>query len=127
MNNAFVRFGRKFAFGVVATGALMASSLMAASNQTRITVNLPHSVTVGSTTLPSGSYTISTLDMFDGEYFVIRSAATQNAVATIQAQKIDAAETDKTEIRFSKDGDQWHFDKMFIEGDGVGYQFVSGK
>jgi hypothetical protein len=82
-------------------------------------------VTVGNTTLPSGSYTISNLDMADGEYFVIRSANSA-AVATIQAMKITANTNDKTQIQFSQDGDTWRFDKMFVEGDGTGYQFVGG-
>jgi hypothetical protein len=124
MNNAFVRFGMKCVSGVVVTGALLVSSLMAATPN-RIMVTLPHAVTVGNTTLPSGSYTISNLDMADGEYFVIRSANSA-AVATIQAMKITANTSDKTQIQFSQDGDTWRFDKMFVEGDGTGYQFVGG-
>src|SRR5438309_116965 len=95
MNNAFVRFGMKCVSGALVTGALMVGSLMAAT-QNNVTITLPHSVTVGNNTLPAGNYTISTLQMSDGEYFVVRSADKGVAIATIQAQKIDAS-SDKTQ------------------------------
>jgi hypothetical protein len=101
----------------------MAGSLMAASPK-KISVTLPHAVTVGNTTLPSGNYTISNLTMSDGEYFLIRSNDDQVAPTTIQAMKISPDESEKTQVIFSQDGDTWRFDKMFVQGDGVGYQFV---
>jgi hypothetical protein len=53
--------------GTLAAGAIFAGQI----NEVKVT--LPHSVTVGSTTLPSGSYTISAIEMAAGdEYFVVR-------------------------------------------------------
>jgi hypothetical protein len=127
MKNAFVRFGRTCVSGLVSViigGGLIAGGLMAAS-PTRINVTFPHAVTVGSTTLPSGNYTISTLDMSDGEYFVIRGEGA--LVVTLQAMKIDPDQLDKTQVIFSQDGDTWHFEKLFVQGDGTGYQFLNGK
>jgi len=99
-------------------GALLAGSLFAGQT---VNVTLPHAVTVGSTTLPSGQYSLTTMEMSDGnEYFVVRG---QNASVTIQAQKIDSNQADKTHVVFSKDGDTWHFDRLYIEGDLTAYEF----
>jgi hypothetical protein len=99
----------------------MACALFAAAPNT-VTVTLPHAVTVGSATLPSGQYTISGMEMSDGkEYFVVRGAKT--APVTLKAQKIDAADGSKTQVIFSRDGEAWHFEKLFLEGDGTAYEF----
>jgi hypothetical protein len=101
---------------------LMACALFAAS-PTTVTVTLPHAVTVGSATLPTGQYTISSVEMSDGnEYFVVRGAKT--APVTLQAQRIDAADSNKTHVIFSRDGESWHFGKLFLEGDGTAYEFL---
>lgn len=125
MNNAFVQMGRTCVFTLIA-GGLMAGALVAGSlNEVKLTV--PHEVTVGSTTLPSGEYTISALDMPDGaEVFVVRSE--HGPTVTLAAQRIEANEqTDKTEVLFKTDGDKWRFDKLFVQGDDTGYMFLSGK
>jgi len=104
---------------VVFGGALLAGSLFAGQT---VNLNLPHAVTVGSTTLPSGQYTLTTMEMNDGnEYFIVRG---QNApTVTLQAQKINNNESDKTHVVLSKDGDTWRFDRLYIEGDSTGYEF----
>jgi len=106
-------------------GGLMAGVMLAgAVNQ--VSVTLPHSVVVGSTTLPSGQYTISSLNMGDGEeYFVVRG---NGAAVTLPAQKIDAdPSADSTHILFSQEGSDWRFDKMYIKGLDTGFQFVNQK
>ena len=123
MNNAFSRIGRTCA-RVALAGGLMAAGLFASSHE--VTVTVPHAVTIGSTTLPSGEYTISNLNMDNGDsYFLVRSAS--GAATTIQAQRIDSDDQSKTQVVFSKDGDTWRFDKMFLKGDNEGYQFVNLK
>ena len=73
MTNAFSRMGRMCA-SVIFGGALLAGSLFAGQT---VYVTLPHAVTVGSTTLPSGQYSLTTLEMSDGnEYFFHNSACT---------------------------------------------------
>lgn len=118
MKNAFSRIGQTCAFGVLMAGAMLAGSI------DRVTVNLPHAVTVGATTLPSGEYTLSTVDMSDGnEYFVMRSG--NGAAVALAAQKIDATEAGgKTQVTFQRDGDSWHLDKLFVAGNSNGYQFI---
>ena len=127
MKNAFMRFGRTCVSGlasVVIGGGLLAGGLLA-SDGNRIDLTLPHAVTIGSTTLPSGNYTVSTLDMGEGEYFVVRGQGTPTV--TLRAVKIDAEASDKTRFIFSQDGDTWHFEKLFVQGDDAGYQFVNVK
>jgi hypothetical protein len=126
MKNAFVRFGRT-CVSVVAVSGLAAVALLA-GQVSRVTVTLPHAVTVGSTTLPSGEYTISSVDMSDrDEYFIVRGDHTPTV--TLTAHKIDSAPdlSGKTAVVFSQDGDQWHFDKLFVKGDDTGYQFLNAK
>ena len=126
MKNAFARFGQTCVSIVIGSG-LIAGALLA-GQVNRVTVTLPHAVAVGSTTLPSGEYTLSSLDMSDGdEYFIVRGD--HAPTVTLQAQKIDAAsdESNKTQVVFSQDGPEWHFEKLFLKGVSTGYQFVSIK
>lgn len=100
----------------------MAGAMFAASAN-NIVVSLPHAVEVGATTLPSGQYTITPVQMTDGnQYFVVRGEKTPTV--TLQAQRIDAANDAQTRIVFSKDGDTWHFGKLFVDGDSSAYEFV---
>jgi hypothetical protein len=130
MKNAFSRMGQTCAStifkgaiaGVLATGALFAASI------SPVKVTLPEAVTVGSTTLPSGAYTITSVDMNDGNsWFVVRSERGQ-AITTLHAQRINpTASDDQTQVTLAKDGNAWHFDKLFIRGDESGYQFTDQK
>jgi len=122
MKNAFSRIGQTCVFGVLMAGAMFAASV------DRVTVTLPHAVTVGATTLPSGDYTLSAIDMGDGtEYFVMRSE--HGTAVTLPAYRIDAAEAaGKTQVTLQKDGDLWRLDKLFVHGDdNSGYQFLDQK
>ncbi|MDE3194854.1 MAG: hypothetical protein KGN84_00805 [Acidobacteriota bacterium] len=118
--NAISRIGKTCA-SVVLGGVLMAGAMFAAT-PAPISVTLPHAVTVGSTTLPSGQYTITRVPMSDGnEYFVVRG---QNTPAvTLQAQRIYMDDGNETRLVFSKDGDTWHFDKLYMGNDQSGYEF----
>jgi hypothetical protein len=130
MKNAFSRMGQTCAStifkgaiaGALATGALFAASI------SPVKVTLPEAVTVGSTTLPSGEYTISSVDLNDGNsWFVVRSDRGQ-AITTLHAQRINpTASEHKTRVTLEKDGAAWHFDKLFIRGDESGYQFTDQK
>jgi hypothetical protein len=123
MKNAFTRFGQICVSIVVGSG--LAAVALLAGTVNRVTVTLPHAVTVGSTTLPGGEYTISSIDMADGaQYFVVRGDHTPTV--TLQAQKIDANDqANGTQVVLLQDGSEWHFDKLYVEGAGIGYQFVN--
>ena len=130
MKNAFSRMGQTCAStilkgaiaGVVATGALLAGSI------SPVKVTLPEAVTVGATILPGGEYTISSVDLNDGNsWFVVRSEHGQT-ITTLHAQRINPiASEDKTRVTLAKDGNAWHLDKLFIRGDESGYQFTDQK
>lgn len=123
MKNAFTRFGKSFV-SLLVVGGVMTAGLFAATTAVA-TVTLPHAVTVGNTTLPSGQYTISAVDMASGDDVFIIRADKGNAVATLQAQKVIlSTQAEKTQITVSKDGETWSLDKMVIEGADVSYQFT---
>ncbi len=123
MKNAFARFGKTLG-SLVVVGGLMTCGLFAGTTAL-VTVNLPHAVTVGSTTLPSGHYTISAVDMASGDDVLILRADKGNTTVTLQAQKSTlASNSDKTQVFVTRDGDTWNLDKMVIEGTDVSYQFA---
>ncbi len=123
MKNAFTRFGKSFV-SLLVVGGVMTAGLFAGTTAVA-TVTLPHAVTVGNTTLPSGHYTISSVDMASGDDVFIIRADKGNAVAALQAQKVTLpTQAEKTQITVSKDGATWSLDKMVIEGADVSYQFT---
>src|SRR4051794_26227888 len=119
MKNAFARFGRT-CVSMMIGGALAACALAAATTSV-VTVNLPYAVTVGSSTLPSGHYTISSMNSNGEDLFLIRS---ENGTAvTVQAQKIvPQGRAEKTEVTLSKDGDTWSLNTLFVDGEA--FQFL---
>jgi hypothetical protein len=109
-------FSRIMMTGIVAAGAMFAAPI------NEITVTLPHAVTVGSTTLPGGTYTMSPMEMSDGaEYFVVRGAKTEPLILSAQKSEDEAA-AKKTEVSFSEAGGTWHFGKLSIEGEKTSYE-----
>lgn len=121
--NAFKRFGQT-CVSMLVGGGLMAGALLAAGGNL-VTVTLPYAVTVGSATLPSGEYTISTIDMAGNDELLVIRSEKGNLVATVQAHKsVSLTPSDKTQVILAKDGNNWNLDKLTVEGDEVAYQFV---
>jgi len=108
--------------GIIITGFLAAGAMFAAPLND-ITVTIPHDVTVGSTILPVGTYTLSPMEMSDGaEYFVVRGEKIEGVI--LPAQKSDDITTAKTTaVTFSEDGGTWHFGKLSLEGEQMYYEF----
>lgn len=123
MKNTIARFGKSFG-SLLAVGSLLACGLFAGTTAL-VTVNLPHAVTIGNATLPSGQYTISAVDMASGDdLFIIRSDKGNTAI-TLQAQKVMlAGHSDKTQVTMSKDGDNWNLDSLVVAGTDFSYQFT---
>lgn len=68
MKNAFSRIGYTCVFGFAIAGAMLAAPIHS------VNLTLPHAVTVGSATLPEGPVTVSTVEMNDGNgYLVVRT------------------------------------------------------
>jgi hypothetical protein len=108
---------------LLAGGVLMAGA-MGAAQMNEITVALPQAVTVGTITLPVGEYKITNFEMGGQDFFVVRGDHTPTV--TLTSERV-LGDTDKTEVVLSKDGDQWHFDKLRVAGEGATYQFMSAK
>jgi hypothetical protein len=109
-------FSRIIMTGIVAAGAMFAASFE------EITVTLPHAVTVGSTTLQTGTYTLSPMEMSDGgEYFIVRGANTSPVVIPVQKSESLAA-AKKTELTLSDTTTGWHLDKLTIQGETTSYE-----
>ncbi len=89
-------FSRIMTTGIVAAGAIFAAPF------NEITVTLPQVVTVGSTTLPIGTYTMTPMETSDGgEFFIIRGE--KSAPMVISAQKSEElAPAKKTTVTLSE-------------------------
>ena len=105
--------------GCMLMAGAMTMNLASAETRDLASVDLPHAVVVGSTTLPSGHYTISETG---DDAFLIHS---DNGVsAVVLGQRFDASsEADKTHVVLSGDDNALHLDKLFIGGESTGYEF----
>ena len=123
--NALKSLATKLTIAVVATG-LVAGAAFASAGST-VTVNLPEAVTVGSTSLASGQYTITEYSISSGRsLFVFRSDKGDTA-SVVGSKTADASDDQKTSVVLSKEGGTLHVDKMFIAGDASGYQFAESR
>lgn len=115
--------------GIKVAGAAVAMGMVAGAafglTGSVLTVNLPQSVSVGSAVLPSGQYKVTEFSMNDGNsLFVFRSDKGNEAVSAVAIKTAEPSADQKTSVVFSNDNGTLHLDKMFIEGDGTGYQFA---
>jgi hypothetical protein len=122
MKNAFLRTG--YTCATLLAGALLASISLLAAPVNAITVTLPHDVTVGSTELPAGHYTITSAEMGGEDLFVLRGEHT--APVTVRGVRTES-DSDKTEVTLSKTGDTWRLEKLNIAGEGEAFQFLNTK
>ena len=115
--------------GIKVAGAAVAMGMVAGAafglTGSVLTVNLPQSVSVGSAVLPSGQYKVTEFSMNDGNsLFVFRSDKGNEAVSAVAIKTAEPSVDQKTSVVFSNDNGTLHLDKMFIAGDGSGYQFA---
>lgn len=123
--STFKSIGTKVMAAMVATG-LVAGAAFASSGDT-FTVNLPQSVSVGNATLASGQYTVTESLMASGSSLFVFRSAKGDTTSAVAMKSADPAVDQKTEVVLSNEGGSLHLDKMFIEGDSAGYQFVVTK
>lgn len=115
--------GTKVVTAMIATG-LVAGAAFAGST---VTVTLPQSVNVGGTTLASGPYTITESSLLGGQtLFVFRSDKGETASA-LGMKTAEAGDDQKTSFVLVNEKGTLHLDKLFIAGDGSGYQFAETK
>jgi hypothetical protein len=112
----------KKTFSLLLAGGLLAAGSTFAALVNEVTVTLPHAVTVGSTTLPVGTYTMSPMETSDGTgFFVVRGAGMSPVL--IPVQKVEGETATKTAVTVSETGDTWRMEKLSVEGATTAYEF----
>jgi hypothetical protein len=92
----------------------------------RVNVNLPYSVTVGDRTLPPGDYVIQQLrDQGGGSRVLLiysdNGMKFETSAMTIPA--LDQNTPEKTNVILHHFGNDYYFDKVWIQGKDYGYEF----
>src|ERR1051326_738767 len=91
----------------------------------KVTVDLPYSVTVRDTTLQPGQYVIQQLPSDNNnrvvQIFSNDGMKLETAVITVPA--LENRTQDKTEIVLHHIGNDYYFDKVWIQGKDYGYEF----
>jgi hypothetical protein len=119
MKNAFLRIGYTCASLLVAGGFMIAVTPANAEMHDLAYVTLSQPVTVGTTTLPGGQYTISS----EGDnVFLIHSDKGNNALIYGRPVDInDAAK--KTEVILKGDNEGMRLDQLRFQGESTAYEF----
>src|ERR1051326_6422729 len=91
----------------------------------KVTVDLPYSVTVRDTTLQPGQYVIQELPSDNNnrvvQIFSNDGMKLETAVITVPA--LENRTQDKTEVVLHHIGNDYYFDKVWIQGKDYGYEF----
>ena len=123
--NAFKNFGTKVVFSMIAAG-LVAGAAFAGTGAT-VTVNLPEAVTVNGSTLASGQYTVTENSMASGSTLLVFRSDKGDTTAVMAMKNAEPSADQKSEAVLSHEGGNLHLDKLFIQGEGAGYQFSESK
>ncbi len=122
--NALKNIGTKLAAAMIATG-LIAGAAFAADSTVKVT--LPEAVSLGGTTLASGQYSITETTLVGGASIVVFRDEKGDTTTAVAQRTAEPGVDQKTEVVLSHAAGKLHLDKMFIEGDSVGYQFADSK
>jgi hypothetical protein len=122
---------KNFTFGAIALAML---GMLAAPNKIeaqplndRVEVNLPYSVTIGDKMLQPGNYTIQQLDSTGGNSPVLLIYGDNGMKFETSAMTISALENrtqSDTRVILHHIGNDYYFDKIWIQGKDYGYEFV---
>lgn len=123
--NAFKNFGTKVVFSMIAAG-LAAGAAFAASGTT-LTINLPEAATVNGSTLASGQYTVTENSMADGSSLLVFRTDKGQATAVVAMRNAAASTDQKSELVLSHEDGNLHLDKLFVQGEGAGFQFSESR
>lgn len=123
--NAFKNFGTKVVFSMIAAG-LAAGAAFAGTGAT-LTVNLPEAITVNGSPLASGQYTVTESSMADGNSLLVFRTDKGGATAVVAMKNAEPSADQKTELILSHEGGNLHLDKLFVAGEGAGFQFSESK
>jgi hypothetical protein len=123
--NSLKNFGTKVVFSMIAAG-LIAGAALAASGDT-LTINLPEAATVNGSQLASGQYKVTETSMADGSSLLVFRSDKGDATAVVAMRSVEPSADQKSEVVLSHEGGNLHLDKLFIAGEGAGYQFSESK
>jgi hypothetical protein len=92
----------------------------------RVSVNMPYPVTIGQKTLPPGEYLIRPLTNGGGSRVLgIFSGDERKHEATVMTiPALDRRTPEETKIVLHRFGDEYYFDKIWIQGKDYGYEFI---
>ena len=122
---------RSFTFGAIALASFtiltVPNKIQAQPLNDRVDVNLPYSVTIGDKILQPGSYTIQELDSTAGKSPVLVIYGDNGMRFETSAMTIPTVENrtqSETRVILHHIGNAYYFDKIWIQGDTYGYEFV---
>src|ERR1700722_733025 len=122
---------RSFTFGVIALASFtmltVPTQIGAQPLNDRVDVNLPYSVTIGDKILQPGTYVIQEIDSTAGKSPVLVIYGDNGMKFETSAMTISALENrtqSDTRVILHHIGNDYYFDKIWIQGKDYGYEFV---
>jgi hypothetical protein len=113
------------AFAVLGAAAWIMPHATAQTMWDTVKVTLPYTITLGDKTLPPGDYTIKQLQTAGGDspvlqFFNGKGMKFETSALTIHA--VDVNTPNDTTVSLHHIGDNYYFDKIWIEGKNYGYE-----
>ena len=103
----------------------LGAGLTSAQSMETLKVNLPVAAKVGNVSLPAGAYSIRELN---NSLIEISSDSRKGASTFVTVNQIDAPKhqaADQTKVTLRKSGDGYQVDKIWIEGQELGFELVT--
>jgi hypothetical protein len=95
----------------------------------KVTVNMPYTTTIGEKTLPPGDYVIKRMSGLSPNRVLLvysdEGLKFETSAMTIPVYDPDVARD--TKIILSRVGDDYYYDKVWVQGKSYGYQFILPK
>jgi len=95
----------------------------------RVIVNMPYTTTVGHKTLPPGDYVIQRLHSASGSrvllFYSDNGMKFETSAMTIPCLDINTARD--TKVVLNRIGDDYYYDKVWVQGKDYGYEFILPK
>ena len=107
-------------------GIWIAPQAMAQPQWDTVKVNLPYTVNLGDKTMPPGDYTIQQMRSDDSKILLFYNGngmKFETSAMTIPALGKTDQTPEHTTVSLRHIGDDYYFDKIFIQGKDYGYEF----
>jgi len=118
-----------WALSTVAFAMLIAPNAKSQPLDDKVTVTMPYTTTIGHKTLPPGDYMIKRLPSQSGSRILLvysdDGMKFETSAMTIPVLDPDVARD--TKIILSRVGDDYYYDKVWVQGKSYGYQFILPK